>query len=200
MIDKLIFPFVIYGSLFFYLLRFIPSWNTIGIIYLLPLFYSFCSLVAFKSIPKIIFLAVFIFFSLMALQTVYRWGYEISLTYSWLRFFFGHLVFLPFFYLYYGNHPKRITSLIPLILKITLGEVILEFILINTLVPPTYLPNAPTGLLEQSSHFSQYSTLFGETYRPFGIGGFSQVTAPFLVALLAFYLGMNNRRRKALTV
>src|SRR3989338_4818170 len=132
----MLFFIVVYSALFFYCLRFIPLWTQVGFVYLIPIFCSLPVLADFKYIHKKIFWVGFVFVFFAVMQSFFREGGEMPLTLTWLRFFFGFLVFLFFFYRYYHSSPKRLTSYLPLILKIVVVEAIVESILINTFVNP----------------------------------------------------------------
>ena len=181
--------FVIYGAFFFYLLKFIPLWDTVGFIYVIPLLYAVFIVLHMPIVSKKMLYIVGIMFFLIVLQMIYRWGGELELSLKSIRVSFGYLIFFCFFYLYFRDSSQRMSSYIPLFLKIILMETILEFILINTFISPEFLPQNPdeASKIWQSA---EISTIFGNTYRILGIGGYGQVTGPLIVSLLMFYYGL----------
>lgn len=95
------------------------------------------------------------------------------------RYYFGFI----FFYIFFKTVNVKLNFNI--LLLIISSCIVIEALLVNTILPPSLLPNYPTSTRGES--FSFETQIFGFYQRPYSIGGNASVTGTLVVILLFLF-------------
>lgn len=157
---------------FFYILFFSPMLKLSWVCYILLILFSLYN--CFNINKKSIILGLALVFAFIKLIQI---G-DFTVWFALIRFFWGWL------FVYYLVYKKALIVSVPRLAVIFSLEIIMEFILINTILPPSYLPNYPN--LDDVS-------LVGFINRPYSVGSNASISGTILCIILAIYESMIKR-------